>query len=154
MAPFAPMHETFASYMTELLSFRPRLQCKRSGPGAPPPMMLSARDVEARIMAKYGARDTNTCESLFAETIVKPYFDFERYHDSKPADHVISAVNTNNIDVLDTMFHYDSVPYSIVPSNRCGWVKKGGKEKYKVSFRYVVQGFCLKVRDGVCRPSC
>jgi len=136
------MHESFDSYTTELLAFRPRLQCHRSGPGAPPPMMLSARDVEARILAKYGARDMNLCESITADTMVKPFFDFERYHDSQPADHVISAVHTNCIDMLRQLFCLeDSFP--VATSSRCGPVNGG---RYKVSFHFIIQGYALKVR--------
>lgn len=144
MAPFAPMHETFDSYASELLAFRPRLQCKRTGPGAPPPMMLSARDVEARILAKYGARDMNLCESITADTMVKPFFDFERYHDSQPADDVVSCVHTNCLDTICQLFCFENAS-QIASAQRHGFVTKAGVKKYKISFRYYVQG-CYRLK--------
>lgn len=101
---------------------------------------MSARDVEARIIAKYGARDMNLCESLTSDTVVKPYFDFEKYHDSQPADHVVSCVYTNCINTLRELFCLeDSFP--IAACSRSGPVKGG---RYKVSYHFIIQGFSLK----------
>lgn len=105
-------------------------------------MMLTARDVEARIMAKYGARDMTLCESLTSDTLVKPFFDFEKYHDSQPADHVISCVNQNCVDTLRQLFCLED-SFRIASSSRCGPVKGG---RYKVSFHFIIQGFSLKVK--------
>lgn len=140
-------HE-FDGYSTALLNFRTRINCIRNADT--PPVQFTCRAIQQRIFANYGRHDMNFCESLTCDTLVKPYFDYDLYTDEAPCEQLKESTLANCLDLLKEVFCLSSSD-SIAIAQRHGTVDRNGRTVHKVSYRFFVQGFSVKVRGaGLC----
>lgn len=90
-----------------------------------------------------GAQTTKSwCEVIKEDTLVKPYFDFDAYHDS---DNVSPDILSSLIDDIKTAVGVEESDIAIASRNR--WVDKNGTRMYKVSYRFYVQGVQTTPKD-------
>ncbi len=139
-------HE-FDGYSTILLNFRTRINCVRNADT--PPVQFTCKAVQARIFARYGHAEMNLCESLVCETIVKPYFDFDLYAPEQPSSELKALTLATCLDLLKDLF-CEQTTDNIAVAQRHGIVSRNGVPTHKVSYRFFIQGYAVKVWLGAC----
>lgn len=140
----APLLEEYPNYATAELSFRPRIVCSR-GPNHPP-IKYTARVAERLVLAEWGT--TTLCESLKPSTVVKPFFDYDKYLPANPGDAEIKRVVDKAKNALKNALDLENDELIAVATSH-GAIVHEGQAGYKLSMHFYVQGYACKATELV-----
>ena len=109
-------------------------------------MKWDIQETDIDTFVQYLKPSYETCEVLTGDTIVKPYFDFERYYEVECED--IGDITRETEMYLRNIFSPLNHPFEIVrcSAHRNVYVKKDEKHVFKVSLRFFITGFAIKVK--------
>jgi len=90
-----------------------------------------------------------TCEMLTSDTMVRPYFDYEAYHEGNGEDLDIQGIENQKLTAIRNTFAIPGhEPYDVVMCTaHRPVVSKWGKSMFKISCRFFVKGFKMMVKD-------
>lgn len=145
MAPnFAPSVEDVPAFQTLEMQFRSRITAGRNDP-ANPPLLYTVSAIQDYILTRWGSSVLNMLETFCHDAYLKPFADFERYYRTRPTDLEIEDLHAINKAALTS--HFDEADTTFLAcASRHGTVTKTGRPRFKVSFRYYIQGYKIQVR--------
>ena len=146
MAPnFAPTVEDVPAFQTLEMQFRSRITAGRNDP-ANPPLLYTVPAIQDYILTRWGSSVLNMLETFRYDAYIKPFADFERYYPTRPTDAEIQLLHAVNRSALTDHFDEPDTTF-LACASRHGTITKAGqpRSRFKVSFRYYIQGYKIQV---------